>query len=192
MNKEQLYHKILESRDETQHLISQFWSQYSNINTWYFWFVLLSMIISFVILYFAIDKKRIFEISFYGYSVHVIWTKVDDALASHNFLVHPHSITSFIPNGANMTTVILPIAFMLLYQYCTNHGKNFYLWAIVLSIIFSFGFTSLESAVGLLKMHNGMSKFYVFLIDIAIAFIAYWMTLLFRWVKHRYLESQEQ
>src|SRR5699024_7428221 len=137
-----------------------------NINTWYFWIILLSIIISLVILYFAIAKKRIFEISYYDYSVHVLWSKDDDALASHNDFVHSHSLTSFIPSGVNMISFVLPIAFMLLYQYCTNHGKNFYLWAIVLAIVFSFGFTSLESAVGLLRMHNGMSKFYVFLIDI--------------------------
>src|SRR5690625_7822209 len=110
MNKEQLYHKILESRDETQHLISQFWSQYSNINTWYFWFILLSIFISFVILYFAIDKKRIFEISLYGYSVHVLWSKVDNALASHNYFVLPLSLTSFIPNGFNLTSFIFLLA----------------------------------------------------------------------------------
>src|SRR5699024_2847569 len=83
-----------------------YWHQYSNINTWYFWFILLSIIISLVILYFAIDKKRIFEISFYGYSVHVLWSKVDNALASHNYFVHPHSLTSFIPNGINMTSFV--------------------------------------------------------------------------------------
>src|SRR5690625_4752751 len=112
MNKGQLYQEIAEYRDRTQHLISQYWHQYSNINTWYFWFILLSIIISLVILYFAIDKKRIFEISFYGYSVHVLWSKADDALASHNYFVHPHSLTSFIPNGVNMTSFVLPIAFM--------------------------------------------------------------------------------
>jgi|SRR5690625_293687 len=192
MNKEQLYQEIAEYRDRTQHLISEYWHQYSNVDTWYFWFNLLTIIISLVILYFVIDKKRIFEISFFGYSVHVIWSKVDNALASHNYWIHPHSLTSFIPNGVNMTSFVLPIAFMLIYQYCTNHGKNFYLWTIAIAAFFAFVFSSFELAVGLLKKDNGMSRFYIFLIDLAIAFIAYWMTSIFRWVKRRHLESQEQ
>lgn len=192
MNKEQLYHKIAESKDETQQLISQFWHQYSNVDTWYFWFNVLSIVISLVILFFVIDKRRIFEICFYGYTIHILWAKIDNALSSSNYFVHTHTLTPYIPNGISMYAAVLPIAFMLMYQYCTNHGKNVYLWSIIIAVIFSFGFSSIESAVGLLKMDNGMNRFHIFLIDISVTFTAYWMTLLFSWIKRRYMEKQEQ
>ncbi|MEN1968596.1 hypothetical protein WMZ97_11045 [Lentibacillus sp. N15] len=190
MNQEQLYHKIAEYKSETQQLVSQFWHEYSSIDTWYFWFNILSAIIPLVILYFAIDKKRIFEICFYGYTIHVGWANVDSILSTHNLLVHPHSLTYFIPTGLNMTAVVLPILFMLLYQYSTNRNKNVYLWSLIGCALGAFVFAPIMSACNLLKLDNGMNFVYVFLIDIAVSFFAYWLTLLFRWVKHRHTADQ--
>jgi uncharacterized membrane protein YecN with MAPEG domain len=78
-----------------------------------------------------------------------------------------------------MTASVIPVAFMLLYQYCTNKGKNFYIYTIILSLIFAYGLGSISKYLELFKMRKGTTLTYLFLIDIAVAFIAYWFTKFF-------------
>ncbi|WP_085524373.1 hypothetical protein [Tuberibacillus sp. Marseille-P3662] len=179
MNEQQLYHKIYVEKEKLDHLISNYWSSYSNIDTWYFWVNVASVLIPFILLYIAVDKKRLFEICFFGYTVHMIWANVDTMLSQHNYLVHPHTLTYLLPFGITITAVVFPVTFMLLYQYCTNRDKNFYIYTIIASLIFSYRAGGLSDVVGLLNIHKGMNFFYLFLIDVAIVYISFWMTKLF-------------
>jgi hypothetical protein len=76
----------------------------------------------------------------------------------------------------NMTASALPVGFLLLYQYCTNNKKSFYLYTLILSAVFAFGFATLEAELGLLEFNKGMNQIYIFLIDIVIVFISYGFT----------------
>ncbi|UOR13651.1 hypothetical protein [Halobacillus amylolyticus] len=180
MSETKLYHKIYEQKEQLSSLITEHWNLYSGIDTWYFWFNIASVLIPLLVLYFKIDKTRLFEICFFGYTTHILWSYADSALNQSNYLVHPHSLTHLFPVGVNVTAVLFPVTFMLLYQYCMNREKNFYIHAIILSLIFAYGFGGLSDAVNLLKMHKNMNLTYLFLIDIAVVFIALWMTKLFR------------
>ncbi|MBT2218637.1 hypothetical protein KK120_23025 [Virgibacillus dakarensis] len=192
MNEEQLYHKIYETKEDLQNLIGQYWHQFSGLDTWYFWFNVASVIIPLVILYIVIDKQRLFEICFYGYTAHVLWLNIDSALSAGNFFVYPHSLTYLIPTGINITAVVFPITFMLIYQYCTNNRKNFYLYSIIGTIIFTYGFASFCLAVELVKMDKGMNVTYLFLIDTAVVFISFWFTKLFIWIKKKHLGQKAE
>lgn len=183
MNEAQLYQKLYELREQLTNLRTEYWHLYSDMSTWYFWFNLASVVIPFIILYFVIDRKRIFEIAFFGYTAHLLWANLDTFLAMRNYFTYPHTITDLIPLGVNVTAVVFPITFMLLYQYCTNKNKNFYLYAIVVAFIFAYGFGGFAMTSGLARMHNGMNLLYLFLIDTAIAFLALWMTRLFLKIK---------
>ncbi len=79
-----------------------------------------------------------------------------------------------------MTASALPVAFLLIYQYCTNNKKSFYLYILLLSILFAFGLAIIEDKVGLLKFDKGMNSFYLLLVDLVIAISAYWMTKIVR------------
>src|SRR5699024_12615085 len=118
----------------------------------------------------------IFELFFFGFVVHMLWTYSDAALSRMNFLTHTYFLSPYFYFTFSVTASLLPAGFLLLYQYCTNHHKNFYLYTIGLSFIFAFIFLSIEEYLGLVELNEGMSKFYIFLIDLAIAFIAYWFT----------------
>lgn len=184
MSEEQLYKKIYDVKEHLAKLHRDFWNDYSDFETWYFWFNLLSIFLPLLILYFLLDRKRIFEISFYGFTAHILWANLDNILASQNYLIHPHSLSYLLPVGFSVTTVIFPVTFMLVYQYCTKHNKNILIYFIGASVIFGFGFGGFSVLVGLLEMHKGMNLFYLFLIDIVIAFLAYGFTKLFIMIKH--------
>ncbi len=136
----------------------------SNIGTWYFWFNIACFILPLIILIIVIDRKRIFEICFYGYFVHILASRVDSFLESNNYLVHPHSLTYLLPSDVTVTSVVLPVSFIFIYQYCTNQKKNFYFHALLLSLVISYGLDSMF---------------------LAVACLAFWLTNLFRLLKNR-------
>lgn len=154
MNEQQLYDDIYKVKEHLNELLNTYWQNYSDMGTWYFWVNLATFIIPLIILYFSIDRKRLFEICFFGYTVHVLWGYIDIALSKENFLVHPHTLFLFIPVGFTMTVSAIPVAYMLVYQYCTNREQNFYVYAVILSLIFAYGLGSISDYLDLFKMHK--------------------------------------
>lgn len=171
--------------EELNSLIASYWNDYSNIGTWQFWTVLALAVIPLVILYFTVDRKRIFELFFFGYTVHILWTYTDIVIEKYGYFVHLYFLTPIFPFASNMTASALPVAFLLLYQYCTNANKNFYLYTLILSAAFAFGFASIEVSLGLLEFRKGMNQFYIFIIDVLIAYSAFWFTRIVIKVKER-------
>lgn len=182
MSFDQKLNELNKLKNEVNLLTEDFWSDYSNLGTWQFWVILSLLLIPIIILYFAIDRKRIFEIFFFGYTVHILWSYLNIMLERYSFMVHPYSLTPVLPYALNITTSFLPVGFLLVYQYCTNNKKNYYLYTIALSAIFAFGFAPVEMSLGLLQLNKGLNFFYIFIIDIVIAFVAYLFTkMLLKW-----------
>lgn len=176
MSYERYWGNIHEQSDKLQKLLSLYWHQYSDFGNWQFWVVLASLVLPLVLLYFTVDRTRIFEVFFFGYTVHMLWAYIDIALGRTGYLTHTFFLTPQLPNATNITASILPVGFLLLYQYCTNHQKNFYLYTILLSAVFSFGLAPLEQHFKFIDSGKGMSLFYIFLIDIGVTLVAYWVT----------------
>lgn len=105
-----------------------------------------------IVLYFTVDQKRILQLFFFKYTVHMLWTYNDTGL---KYFVHTYFLKPILPNVINMTASALPVSFLLLYQYCMNKNKNFYLYTLGLSAVFSFGFATVESYMGLAEMRKG-------------------------------------
>ncbi|USK48197.1 hypothetical protein LIT38_16710 [Bacillus sp. CMF12] len=135
------------------------------------------MVLPLVIVYLSVDRTRIFEIFFFGYTVHILWTYADSFLERYSYFVHTHFLFPMFPYALNMTASALPVGFLLIYQYCTNHKKSFLLYTILASAVFAFGFATLEERVGMVHFKKGMNQFYIFLIDISIAYAAYFLTM---------------
>lgn len=173
---QEYWKQITEKNDELTQLITSYWHQYSGFGNWQFWVVLALLLLPLVLLYFFIDRNRIFEIFFFGYTVHILWTDVEQVLANHGLFIHTYFLSPWFPQAFSMTASALPVGFLLVYQYCTNHNKNFYLYSVLLSVVFAFGFATFENFIGLVKMERGMHQFYIFLIDIGVVFFSYWFT----------------
>lgn len=176
VDRNELLEQISWKTDELAHLVAEYWHQYSDYTNWQFWFVLFVLIAPLVLLYFTIDRNRLFEIFFFGYTVNMLWTMVEAVLTREGLFVYHYFLMPFLPSATNMTTSLLPVSFLLLYQYCTNRGKNFHLYVLVLSALYAFVFANVEEYVGLLSLNRGMSNFYIFFIDVVIAYFSYWFT----------------
>jgi hypothetical protein len=71
---------------------------------------------------------------------------------------------------------MLPVSFLLLYQYCTNKHKNFFLYSLLLSAMFSFVVGPIEGHLHFADIRSPMNLFYFFVIDVGVVFISYWLT----------------
>lgn len=191
MDFHQIWKQIAKRNDELNSLYSLFWEQYSDWGNWQFWVVVALLILPLIILFFTLDRTRLFEILFFGYTVHVIWTYTDIALGRANFISHQYFVSPILPNATNITASVLPVGFLLVYQYCTNRKKNFYLYTILLSAVYAFVFASMEEWMGLLKLSNGLGNIHLFLIDMGVAFIAYWFTKFLLHVKNKAINKRE-
>ncbi|GAE24923.1 hypothetical protein JCM9140_888 [Halalkalibacter wakoensis JCM 9140] len=176
MSYRQYWDEIYQTTDEVNALIHAFWSEYSHMGTWQFWVSLSFLILPLVLLVFTVDRKRIFEVFFFGYTVHMLWTYTSLPLERYGYFTHTYFITPLLPFALNVTSSALPVGFLLLYQYCTNNKKNFYLFTLLLSAIFAFGFATFEEFLGLVEFRKGTNQLHLFLIDVIIAYMAYWFT----------------
>ncbi|RVT57206.1 hypothetical protein [Niallia taxi] len=176
MDKKEYWERIYEENMELNSLYSSYWSQYSNYETWQFWIVISLLVIPLVLLISTVNRKNVFELFFFGYTIHMLWTYMDLALNRNGYFIHQYYLTPFLPVSLNITASVLPVGFLLIYQYCSNNNKNFYFYAVIISCLYAFGFASIEKYFAFVELRKGMNLFYLFFLDLAIAFISYWLT----------------
>jgi hypothetical protein len=179
MPKDQLLNKINQLESQLSLAIQQYWREYSSFETWQFWFCALTLVIPFVAYYFLIDRKKIFVISFFGYTYHVFLSYVDAFMSRHNFWEYPYFLFPFLSSNIAIDASLIPVSYLLVYQYTVNKNKNFYLYGFILSFIFAFLFAGMLQWLGMFRLTNGMNNFYLFLVDYGLALIAFWLTSLF-------------
>lgn len=181
--------EIYVKTEEFNELVSSYWNDYSNIGTWQFWVSVMIFGIPLVLLFFKVDRERIFEVLFFGYTVHILWTYTSLILERNNFMIHTYFLSPALPYSLNITVSILPVGFLLLYQYTTKRKKNFYMYSILLSAVFAFGFATIEEWMGFLKFSKGANNFHIFLVDLAVVFISYWFTLFIKRLKDNHAKN---
>ncbi|MFD1850779.1 hypothetical protein [Oceanobacillus bengalensis] len=186
MDYREYWDEIYVKTEQFNELISAYWNTYSNIGTWQFWVTLLFFVLPLVLLFFTVDRDRIFEVLFFGYTVHILWTYASMFLERMNFMNHTYFLLPTLPYSLNITASVLPVGFLLLYQYTTKHKRNFYMYSILLSAVFAFGFAMIEEWMGLLEFHKGANNFHIFLVDLAVVFISYWFTLFIKRLKYKH------
>jgi hypothetical protein len=183
------WNKIFQLSEEMTSVVDSYWKSYSGPGSWQFWLVALLLLLPLVLLYFFVDRKRIFEVFFFGFIVHALWTYTDIVLGNFNLLIHTYYLIPIFPHAFNITMSVLPVGYMLIYQYCTRYRKSFILYTVILSALYSFVFAPIEMALGMVELDKGMNLFYLFLIDLIVAVIAYIGT---RMVRKAYLGAKTE
>jgi len=153
---------------ETQEKVSNgwidYWLDYSAFDTWQFWLNVSFIIIPLVVLYLLIDKKRVFLLGFYGFNIHA-WMVYTDAIGTrYNFFEYPYKAVPFLPIHVGIDTSLVPVLFILLYQWILKNKKNFYLYNFGLVLFLSFIFKPIIVAHHLFHLKNGANYFYIFLL----------------------------
>lgn len=175
----QYWKEINEASKKVTSLMYSYWHEHSDWGNWQFWVLLLCLLVPLIVLLIKLDRNRTFEILFFGYTVHMLWTYTDLALIRQGYIDHYYFLMPFLPQAFGITASLLPVSFMLLYQYCINQEKPFILWTTGLSALFALGFAPIEKLLGLVSITKGFTIVHLFFIDITISGIAYGLTQFF-------------
>ncbi|TLS51077.1 hypothetical protein FE782_16960 [Paenibacillus antri] len=176
MDNNEMHEQIVKTRGQLADSVLSYWNQFSDFTTWQFWYIAALFVIPLATLAFTVDRRRILELFFFGYSVHMLWAYVDIALERRLLLINKYFLIPVLPFGFTLASSTFPVAYILLYQYCMKRNKSFPLFSIGLGVLLAFGFIPITEYIGILEMRRGMNLFYLFLITIAIPYLAYGMT----------------
>ena len=159
-----------------------YWQEFSNFSTWQFWVVLAMFVIPLIILILFIDRKKIFHLGFYGYSVHVFFTYTDAIGTVRGIWIYPYKLLPLLPSSITLDASLVPVAYILLYQYTLNRGKNYYISMVLLCLAFAFFLKPLMVGIGLFHFGGKENFLLLFAGYTAVALISKWLTDLFRFL----------
>ncbi|MFS0634283.1 hypothetical protein AB1K84_00135 [Mesobacillus foraminis] len=185
MNKGQLemIETIRKAEIEQSHRWIEYWQHYSHYFTWQFWAVLAMFVLPLIVIILFIDRKKAFHLGFYGYSVHVFFAYTDVFGTYNGVWIYPYKFQPYIPSNLTLDSSLVPVCYMLLYQYILNNRKNYYLWMIGLSLGFAYIVKPLMVGLGLFHFGEKENFFLLFLGYVTVGLIAKWLTDLFKFLQ---------
>lgn len=169
---------LVRQKKELTNSLIDYWKDYSDFSTWQFWLIVAMFLVPLIILYFKIDKNKIFLIGFYGYSIHMAFAYIDISGINLGFWNYPYKLIPALPSFS-LDSSLVPVTFMLVYQWTLNHKKNFYIYSTIAAIIFAFIFKPILASANLFRMYDGTNFFHLFLIYVFVFLIAKFLTNLF-------------
>lgn len=93
-----------------------FWVHHS-LNTGAWWLLVFVLVIPGFVWWKLIDRKRLFEITFYGVLVMFSITAMSGIGVSSQLWTYPIKLLPKFPHVMTLDTVLVPIIYMLVYQY---------------------------------------------------------------------------
>ncbi len=136
-SQEEFLQKIRQTTEELYQLQADYWKEFSYFDDLKFWVVVLMLIVPLIILFIKIDRSKILLLGFYGLNYHIWFAYANSAGISLGLWEYPYQVSPLIPSFA-LDASLVPIAFMLVYQWTLNKNKNFYLYSTILSAFFAF------------------------------------------------------
>ncbi|WP_207952294.1 CBO0543 family protein [Paenibacillus turpanensis] len=181
--------QIKDIHDQMADLTFQYWMQHSHFSTWQFWVNLLLLILPLVILYKYLDWKHALLLGFYGFNIHVWFHYIDSFGVTNGYWNYPHKIVPFLSVNVALDAAIVPVCYMLLYQWITSRNKNYYVYTTLLSGAFAFILKPIMVYAGLFRMYEWVNYFYLFVFYMVIVLVSKWITDLFLFLQERQKNS---
>ncbi|RSL29456.1 hypothetical protein D7Z54_31150 [Salibacterium salarium] len=175
----ELLNKIAEKQQEIASDWATYWTEFSSFSTWGFWFDVVMFALPLLLLYFKLDRTRAFQIGFFGFNVHVWFGYFDTFGTVQGYWTYPYQISSYLPNSLGMDASLVPVLFMLLYQWVTNTNRNYYVYSLLLGALLSFVLKPIFVSINLFKFYMGANYFHLFLTYIVIIVLSKLITDLF-------------
>lgn len=175
--------QIIKAEIEQSKRWINYWQDFSSFSTWQFWVVLAMFIIPLILLILFIDRKKIFHLGFYGYSVHVFFTYIDLIGTGRGLWMYPYKLLPLLPSSITLDASVVPVTYILLYQYTLNRGKNYYILIFLLCLASAFFLKPLMVGIGLFHFGGKENFLMLFAGYMAVALISKWLTDLFIFLK---------
>src|SRR5690606_28107976 len=114
------FHEANQMLSDASDSVHSYWISYSNMSTWQFWVLLILLVAPLVVLWYAIDRRKTLLVGFFGFNVHAWFHYCDLYTTSHGLTNYPYKVMPFYPVSVTLDTSLVPIAYMLLYQWTLN------------------------------------------------------------------------
>lgn len=188
--------KQLEQINNLQHKLTNasvdYWRYFSGLYSWQFWFLLALLLSSLTLLYFFIDRRKILQIGFFGFNVHVWLTKLDELAITNGLWSFQYKLIPYLNSSFSVDAAFAPVALMLVYQWTLNKKKNYYLYTTVLCLFISFLFRPSLATFGIFHVTKGIYYFLVFLELIIVMLISKVITNLFLYFQKEQAHSTDE
>lgn len=165
-------------REESTRHLTEYWREYSNFSTLQFWIMVAILVIPLIILIIKIDKEKLFVVCFYGYSIHITFAYLDLYGVNKGLWGFPFQVFPFLPSFS-LDSSLVPVSFMLVYQWTLNKKKNYYLYSIITAFILAFIFDAILVRFGLFEMYKNTNYFHLFIGNIITFLFARFLTIFF-------------
>ncbi|WLR54751.1 hypothetical protein LC048_20465 [Mesobacillus subterraneus] len=183
------FDKIVKKGKEGQEALNEYWWEYSLYTSFEFWLMVLFLVAPLILLLFKINKNKLFQILFYGYSVHISFAYEDLYGKNMGYWNYPFPVIPVLP-GLTLDSSLIPIIFIFVYQFTLNNNKKYYLYATLTAVILSFVFKPMLVGLGLFRMYGSISYIHLFLSYLSIIIYAKLITDFFVWFKIRYSKNK--
>lgn len=144
-----------------------------------FWINVAMLILPLIALLFLIDNSKAFHIGFYGFNIHVWFTYIDAIGIRYALWNHPYQAIPFMPASFGLDAALVPVIYMLTYQWTVNNNKNYYIYLITLSALFAFVFKPFIALFDLFTLNKGFNYFHLFLLYVGMVILSKVITSIF-------------
>lgn len=183
-NQQKFLEKIRFHNKDGTELQLEYWEMYSNLSTWQFWLEVTLLIAPLIVLIIFIDKKRIFQVGFFGLNYHV-WFAYTNAIGIRMGLwEYPYLGIPFLPSFT-LDASLVPVVCMLVYQWVLSRNKNIWLYGLLLSGVLAFAFKPVIVHFNFFRMHHGISFIHLFIFYCLFFLISLLITNFFLFLKRR-------
>lgn len=182
------FDKIAKSIGESYRDLFQYWLKWSLYTTFEFWLMVAIFIGSLILVLIKIDKHKIFLLGFYGFCIHMTLGYLDMLGRNLGFWNFPIPFIPALP-GLVLDSSIVPVTFMMVYQWTLNHNKNYYLYSFFTAVFFAFLFKPLREVLGVLKMYGKSNYFHLLIVYTTAFLISRLITNVFLWLQKKYAKQ---
>ncbi|MDP4551416.1 CBO0543 family protein [Alkalihalobacillus macyae] len=170
------WESITAIRESLQEQYWNHWTQYDLFSFGWWLTLFINILFIYVALKF-IDRRRLFELLTVGGIVIAISTLLDVILIQFGFTAYPTSITPLSTSFFVSTYIVLPVVYMLLYQFCST-WKKYMITTLITSFTLAFIIENLlrwANVYEYIKWNN----FYSFIAYVGIGLIVKWFMIFF-------------
>lgn len=137
------------------------------------WLLLIALILPWILWFKFVDRKRFKEIILFGLLWMVMALVLDEIGASWNLWSYPKKLIPIIPPFAPADLSVIPVAFMIIYQWSKNF-RIYFLLTIITSLLFSFVIEVSFQQFGMFKLLN-WEHWYSFIGFIIVSCFIWWL-----------------
>src|SRR5699024_9850908 len=125
-----------------------------------------------------------FLLGFFVFKYHVWFSYSNSIGVGLGLWEYPYHVIPFFPSFS-LDAALVPVCFMLLYQWTLNHNKNIYLYSILLSSVFAFVLKPIMVKFHFIHMFNGINYFHLILFYMAYFIVSKLITNVFIWLQQK-------